>query len=161
MNICLVNLHIYGSSVHMCTRTHTHVHTHTHICSNIHMLLSAINIYMCVCVCTCVCCFHKYASYQDISNSNNMGHMSLIQGGEDSQDPLNCTSFSHNRATKYKSLLRKMTYKDKGSYESKTHRIPYLYRSFSAKMTYMIATCVNDYQPRHITWLTYVAISDM
>ena len=62
----------------------------------------------------------------------------------------------HKRATKYRSLLRKMTYKDKGSYGSlppclwltpnskqsryrvaKTHRIPYLYRSFPARITYI------------------------
>ena len=51
----------------------------------------------------------------------------------------------HKRATKFRLLLRKMTYKDKGSYGSspdvpyiphyyrvaKTHQMPYLYTSFS------------------------------
>jgi len=53
----------------------------------------------------------------------------------------------HKRATKYRSLLWKMNYKDKGSYHilhdireyrvAKTHMIPYLYRSFPAKVTYI------------------------
>ena len=79
---------------------------------------------------------------------------------------INIQIIFHKRANKYRSLLWKMTYKDKGSYYiythiyefvytyvhlyihmctctlyqyrvAKTRRIPYLYRSFSAKVTYI------------------------
>jgi len=43
---------------------------------------------------------------------------SQIQGSEDPWDALSCGSFSAKRATNYRALLRKMTYKDKALYAS-------------------------------------------
>ena len=137
--MCLDNLHIYGSSIHMYTRTHTHVaaqcaHAHTHMQQHTHVAISdkfihmCVYIHVCVCVCTCVCCFHKYASYQDISNSNNMCHMSLIQGGEDSQE----------------SLSVQVIFRKSDLYDSN------MCQALSAK-TY-ITISQDIYQPRHISY---------
>jgi len=64
----------------------------------------------------------------------------------------------HKRASKYRSLLQKMTYKDKGSYESSPPCIRHWHSSF-IPVTWPIVTChychasvVCDMTPSYVPW---------
>jgi len=121
-------------------------------------LLYVVCVCMRVCVCVCACvhvCMcacvleqvytltrkatHAY-THDTPRHAHNTGWRRLL-GSPKSQ------IIFHKRATKYKSLLRKMTYKDKGSYESspscissRTLRLFFVY-STRAKKWYVLMRC--------------------
>jgi len=82
------------------TRTHTHTHTHTNTHTHTHTHTPAAKCSNQVPLSTLINRF-----------THDTGWQRLI-GSPKSQ------IIFHKRATKYRALLRKMTYKDKGSYES-------------------------------------------
>jgi len=66
---------------------------------------------MCVCVCVCACIFMRSTASDVAARGLGTGWRRLIRSPK-------LQIIFHNRATKYRALLLKMTYKDKGSYES-------------------------------------------
>ena len=87
---------------HMHAHTHTHTHTHSHTHTHTRIILHAKQ-YVCI---LCMRAVKRCAAPS-------------LQGGEDPQDALSRGSITfRKRATNYRALLRKMTYKDKASYES-------------------------------------------
>jgi len=67
----------------------------------------------------------------------NIRHTYELQGGEDPYDALSCRSFSAKRAINYRALLRKMTYKDKESYDCTALSSQIRYRKMCACVTPM------------------------
>jgi len=98
----------------MCIYIYTWLYTYTYIC---------IHVYMCICI-------HIYR------NTHIYAHKYIIDWDGVRTVPIilyrvaktlgspKLQIIFHKRATKYRSLLQKMTYKDKGSYESSP---PYSY----------------------------------
>ena len=74
--------------------------------------------------------------------------MTLLTGWRRLKGSPNLQFIFHKRATKYRSLLRKMTYKDKGSYESsppcKTNVIDMCDMSFMTMSHVMNDIAMND-----------------
>ena len=74
-------------------------------------------IYVCMCVCVCVCvrvCIQRKGERErerGLQQVGSTGWRRLIGSPK-------LQIIFHQRATTYRALLRKMTYKDKGSYES-------------------------------------------
>jgi len=79
---------------------------------------------VCICVCVFICmymcvCVHLLDTTTSLPMSST-GWRRLIGSPK-------LQIISHKRATKYSSLLRRMTYKDKGSYESSPPCISHMY----------------------------------
>ena len=106
-------MHYTNTYIYICT----HTHTHTYICIYVY---TQIHIYMYICVYTKVhtymyICVYKY------TYSCNLQVLKRYATGTGWRRIIGSPKLQiifHKRATKYRSLLRKMTYKDKGSYES-------------------------------------------
>jgi len=80
---------------------------------NVHVAFVWCVYVFCVCVCAFVCCVCTHPTHTQSKNTINLstGWRRLIGSPK-------LQIIFHKRATKYRSLLRKMTYEDKGSYES-------------------------------------------
>jgi len=115
--------------VYLCINIHrsTYIHIHVHICIYIHIYVMLRSVLQCV----AVCCRWLQFTWQPLRNvstvlanictailSLNIKQWLHSTGWRRLIGSLKLQIISHKRATKYKSLLRKMTYKDKGSYES-------------------------------------------
>jgi len=103
--------------------------------SGLHLSLSVV---LCVCVCVCVCvrvCVYKTRSVGVSSiPSNAATGWRRLSGSSKLQ------IIFHKRATKYRSLLLKMTYKDKASYESSP---PCIRRTYVCACVYVcVCVCV-------------------
>jgi len=94
-------------------------------CRYLHVYYTYVHIHMCIYICASACsaceiclrnlvCIYIYSRiciYTYVSMHIYTGWRRLIGS-------LKLQIIFHKRATKYRSLLQKMTYKDKGSYES-------------------------------------------
>jgi len=149
----------------ICSFTHAHTHTHTlraqisgGTCDDVHIYVYTPKIYTCVRISKytkdiyiyvhvwwrvriCIyMCTYNYIFWMNFFTTWYTGWRRLIGFPK-------LQIIFHKRATKYRSLLRKMTYEDKGSYESSPPRMTSYYPIFrmacvksTSVLTYGVAT---------------------
>ena len=117
--------HIY---IHMVLYTCVHIDDAHTSCSVCRSMCCSVCCSVCCGVCRSVCCSMMHLMCIYICIYIHLAHTGWrrLMGSPKLQITF------HKRATKYRSLLRKMTYKDKGSYES------------SPPCTNARETCIND-----------------
>ena len=132
-HVC-VCIYIYIYVVfYLCMYMYVCVYTHVCVCRYIYVCSST---YICICMCVCILHTHAYthvcvcvyiythsaAVYTQIQLENldteSQGLQPHVTGWRRLTESPKLQIIFHNRATKYRSLLQKMTCKDKGSYES-------------------------------------------
>jgi len=94
---------------------------------------------VCVCVCVCACVCERKREREWVSVCICTGMRALGTGWRRLIGSPKLQIIFHKRATKYRSLLRKMTYKDEGSYESS----PPCIRLISRWCRYIMCVCVH------------------
>jgi len=118
-----IHIHI-RIHVHVHVHIHIHVHIHTHIHINIHVHIHVhihTHLYMHIHVHIYIHIDIQIDLHIDIHNTQwylTYTYVSIDTGWRRLIGSPKLQIISHKRATTHRSLLRKMTYKDKGSYES-------------------------------------------
>ena len=132
------------------THTHTHTQTHAHTHSHTHTLEETVRLVLWVA--------RPYTHSLSLTHPQTHTHICTHthRGGDSKTDAPRVRSWRrligspklqiifHKRATKYRSLLRKMTYKDNGSYESSPPC-----RSCSRKYTSLTRTHTHTHTRTH------------
>jgi len=101
-------MHVYDIYIYICIHIYLHMHMYIHIHIYIYIY---IYIYTCIHVCIHTYIYIDTNMCQCIYIYTSTGWRRLIGSPK-------LQIIFHKRATKYRAILQKMTYKDKGSYES-------------------------------------------
>ena len=98
--------------------THMNGSCHAYACVMLHIWMSHITHMNAACVTYVNAWYHAYEWVMSHIWMSHVTHINETTGWRRLIGSPKLQIISHKRATKYRSLLRKMTYKDKGSYES-------------------------------------------